>query len=89
MNRNPLGSAGCENSGALYQVVRAHLADFLAEARSRDEHQQGLPDFVEDEFRRFLGCGSLAGGFARLKCEAHLVDAVRSVSSVPCVPCFP
>jgi len=53
----------------LHRVVGEHLETFLAEARARDESAQGVPDFVEDEFRRFLGCGSLVGGFARLKCE--------------------
>ena len=35
-----------------------------AHRRARD----GLPRFVEDEFRAFLRCGFLAGGFARFRC---------------------
>jgi hypothetical protein len=53
----------------LHRVVAEHLETFLSEARGRDIDGQGVPDFVENEFRRFLGCGSLSGGFARLKCE--------------------
>jgi hypothetical protein len=53
----------------LHRVVAEHLETFLSEARGRDIDGRGVPDFVEDEFRKFLGCGSLSGGFARLKCE--------------------
>ena len=49
----------------LQKVVRDHLEEFLLEARRRfDDGYSGVPDFVEDELRRFLGCGHLAGGFA-------------------------
>ena len=51
----------------LYQVVRGHYETFRAQAASiRDG--EGLPRFVEDEFRAFLRCGFLAGGFARFRC---------------------
>jgi hypothetical protein len=51
----------------LYQVVRDHVESFLVEAaRTRDGH--GLPRFVEREFRDYLRCGWLAGGFARFRC---------------------
>ena len=44
----------------------ANLETFLAlAARLRDG--DGLPRFVERAFRDFLQCGSLAGGFARLR----------------------
>jgi hypothetical protein len=46
----------------LHAVVAEHLETFLHEARGRDIDGQGVPDFVEDEFRKFLGCGSLSGG---------------------------
>ena len=60
---------------ALYQVVRDHVAAFRAEAgRLRDG--EGLPRFVEQEFRNFLTCGFLAGGFARF-------NAWAAVSSNP------
>ena len=38
-----------------------------AAARARDG--RGLPRFVEQEFREFLGCGVLARGFARVRCD--------------------
>jgi hypothetical protein len=61
----------------LHRVVREHLATFLDEARARSAHGFGLPGFVEREFRDYLGCGVLARGFARVRCEScgdeHLV----------------
>ena len=51
---------------ALYQVVRDHLETFLVEC-SRMRDSDGLPMFVEDEFRVFLRCGFLTGGFARCR----------------------
>jgi hypothetical protein len=50
----------------LHAVVREHLAGFLDEARARDG--DGYPRFIEHEFRRYLNCGILARGFARLRC---------------------
>ena len=50
----------------LHQVVRGHLASFLAEAADRG----GLPRFVERDFARYLACGVPAYGFARLPCAA-------------------
>jgi hypothetical protein len=52
----------------VYQVVRDHFETFrrvAAELRDRD----GLPRFVEEEFRALLRCGLLAGGFARFHCD--------------------
>jgi len=51
----------------LHEVVRGHLQTFLAEARERSEGA-GLPRFVEREFERYLDCGILAHGFARVRC---------------------
>lgn len=53
----------------LYQVVRDHFETFRAQAASLRDGE-GLPRFVEQEFRDFLRCGWLAGGFARLHCGA-------------------
>ena len=53
----------------LYQVVQANLLTFLAEARTQGEGM-GVPWFVERELRRYLACGVLAHGFARLRCDA-------------------
>jgi hypothetical protein len=43
----------------LYQVVRDHFETFRAEAASLRDGE-GLPGFVEQEFRDFLRCGWLA-----------------------------
>jgi hypothetical protein len=51
----------------LHRVVREHLETFLAEAQRRDGGD-GLPAFVEREFRECLSCGVLARGFARFRC---------------------
>ena len=53
--------------GVLYQVVRDHFEMFRAEA-ARVHDGDGLPRFIEEEFRGFLRCGFLAGGFARFRC---------------------
>ena len=53
--------------GVLYQVVRDHLETFRAEA-ARVYERDALPRFIEEEFRGFLRCGFLAGGFARFHC---------------------
>jgi len=58
---------------ALYQIVHAHLATFRAQAASLRDGE-GLPRFVEREFRDLLRCGFLAGGFARFRCDACGLD---------------
>ena len=52
-------------STLLHQVVRGQLSSFLAEAADRG----GLPRFVGRDFTRYLACGVLAHGFARLACR--------------------
>ena len=52
-------------TGVLYGVVRTHLAAFLGDVDARTD---GLPPFVVNEFRKFLRCGVLAHGFARVRC---------------------
>ena len=59
--------------GVLYQVVRDHFETFRAEA-ARAHDRDGLPRFVEKEFEKFLGCGFLAGGFARFRCARCRLD---------------
>ena len=56
------------SQGVLYQVVRDHFETFRAQAASLRDGE-GLPRFVEQEFRDFLQCGWLAGGFARFRCD--------------------
>jgi hypothetical protein len=63
----------------LYQVVRDHFETFRAQAASLRDGD-GLPRFVEREFREFLRCGWLAGGFARLQCGACGLDRLVAFS---------
>ena len=51
----------------LHAIIREHLEPFLREASDRADGN-GLPRFVEHEFRDFLRCGLLAEGFTRLRC---------------------
>jgi Transposase zinc-binding domain/Putative transposase len=60
----------------LHQVVGAHLEAFLRAAGEAGDGN-GLPAFVEQEFREFLTCGLFESGVARFRCEGcareHLV----------------
>jgi hypothetical protein len=53
----------------LHHVVRTHLERFLAETAAATDGA-GVPRFIEREFRKFLGCGVLSRGFARVRCDA-------------------
>jgi hypothetical protein len=57
----------------LYQIVRDHLETFRAHAARVCEGER-LPRFIVDEFEAFLRCGSLAGGFARFRCDGCGLD---------------
>ena len=54
----------------LHATVRAHWKTFLAEVEERGEADASLPRFVVGEFERYLACGILAHGFARVRCTA-------------------
>ena len=58
--RSPTGSV-------LYAVVRTHLTELLAAVDAETEGE-GLPGFVVNEFRKFLRCGVMSHGFARVRC---------------------
>lgn len=60
-------------SSILYGIVRDHFETFRAHATSLRDGD-GLPRFVEQEFRDFLLCGWLAGGFARFRCATCGLD---------------
>ena len=47
--------------GVLHQIVQTHFETFRAQAASLRDGE-GLPRFVEQEFRDFLRRGWLAGG---------------------------
>jgi hypothetical protein len=50
----------CPAQRALSQIVHDHFETFRAQAASLRDGE-GLPRFVEQEFRDFLQCGWLAG----------------------------
>ena len=60
-------------SSILHGIVRDHFETFRAHAASLRDGE-GLPHFVEREFRDYLQCGWLAGGFARFRCAACGLD---------------
>jgi len=53
----------------LYPVVQHHLETFLVRAAEADPLGNGVPWWVEKDFRAYLRCGVLAHGFARARCE--------------------
>jgi hypothetical protein len=69
--------------GLLYQIVRDHFETVRAQAVSLRDGE-GLPRFVEQEFRAFLQCGWLAGGFAlRLSSAASPISSRTSAAPTP------
>jgi hypothetical protein len=50
----------------LYQVVAQHVQTLFAEA---EQHGAGYPTHVKREFERYLRCGQLQRGFARVRCS--------------------
>jgi hypothetical protein len=58
----------------LHRIMRDHLQSFLADA-AHLRAGEGLLRLVEEEFRAFVTCGSLAGGFARFRCTACRLGA--------------
>ena len=63
----------------LHQLVSDHFETFRTRVAARGEGH-GLPQFVEREFREFLTCGSLAGGFARFRCAGCGADRLVAFS---------
>ena len=50
----------------LHEAVRENLATLVAEAA---EMSRGLPRYVERDLAKYLECGVLAHGFARVRCD--------------------
>ena len=63
----------------LHQVVREHWKTLLAETAARTDGGS-LPGHVTAEFERYLECGILAHGFARVRCTACGDDLVVAFS---------
>ena len=58
-------AAASRRSRSCTRQFRGHLKTFLAEI---EEDGSGLPRFVVAEFERYLRCGILANGYARVRC---------------------
>ncbi len=63
----------------LYETVRTHWNTLLAEVAQRTDGGS-LPGFVIAEFERYLSCGILANGFARVHCDACGKDLLVAFS---------
>lgn len=55
---------------AFYRVIAGHLETMLQDARDRSPHGFGLPHHVERSFRRYVDCGIVERGFARVVCPS-------------------
>ena len=72
----------CPAQGPLYRIVHDHFETFRVQAASLRDGE-GLPRFVEQDFRDFLQCGWLAGGFARFHCGDCGLDRLVPFSCYP------
>ena len=63
----------------LFETVRAHWNSLLAEVAQRTDGGS-LPGFVIAEFERYLKCGVLAHGFARVYCGSCGKDLLVALS---------
>jgi hypothetical protein len=66
---------------ALYQIVRENLNAFFDRADARAGEGRGLPRYVKNAFYRYLECGILAHGFARVRCPDCGYDMVVAFST--------
>src|SRR5204862_428674 len=63
----------------LHQTVRANWRNFLSLVKGEGS---GLPGFVRAEVERFLECGILAKGFARVRCGACGEETLAALRNV-------
>ncbi len=61
----------------VHRVITANLRTFIELAESRG---RGLPTYVKRDFGRFLDCGDVTKGFARVRCPKCSLDAVVAFS---------
>ena len=72
----------------LHRIVRENLATFLVEAQDRYPSGE-LPGFIRAEFERYLRCGLLCHGFARIRCPAVHDELLVAFSCMNlCAPCL-
>lgn len=62
-------AAGGPSGTILHRVVREHLLTFLA---TMEQAEHPLPKYVVAELTRYIGCGDLTRGFARVACSYGL-----------------
>ncbi len=54
---------------AAYQTALHHLETWLSTTREAHPDENPIAYYVEHDLRKFLQCGILAYGFARVRCE--------------------
>jgi len=65
----------------LYQLLEAHYEDVMAVWEERFERKYGFwRGFVDAVVARYLDCGTVEAGFARLRCEACGVEKLLTLS---------
>ena len=55
-------------NSTLYRIVQQHANTLFAEAEASSDSGGGYPLYVKREFERYLSCGQICRGFARIKC---------------------
>jgi hypothetical protein len=60
-----------------YRIVQKHIETLFAEA---EQNGSGYPEHVKREFERFLSCGVLSAGFARIQCSQPACKFERLVA---------
>jgi len=65
-----------ENS-VYYRIVQEHIQTVFSQA---EENGSGYPTHVKREFERFMSCGVLAAGFARIHCAQPGCTSERLVA---------
>ena len=53
----------------LYKIVKENLESFLYEIKEANPDSNPISAYAEKEFHKYLDCGILANGFARIRCD--------------------
>lgn len=62
----------------LYRIIAEHLETYLRHVS--EQHERGLPKYVENDLRAYLQCGIHAHGFLRAQCKLCRQDLVVAFS---------
>ncbi len=76
----PPPSYGKPTGDPIQRSILDQTETFLGDAAAADPHGEGVPGWVEDDFRAYLRCGILAHGFARIRCEACAAERLVAFS---------